>query len=384
MATPYPYVSGAVLTAAQLNDGQNLPINDVTANYVLVNNDRYKRVIMNNAGSTTITVNNNVFVAGDIIWCYNKGAGSTVITAGAGVTVNTASSLTLAQYGGGYLLALSASTFTFFSGGAPVYGTATGGIGSPTSVTISGVNYQYLTFTSTGTLTVTRAGFFDYLAVGGGGGSNYWSSPTRAGGGGGNGCLVIGSIYLSTNQTITIGGGGSFADLGVTTQGGDTSIAATSPFTQTAAGNTATINANTGGATGFTGGGFGSILGTTSQVITTIFGRNGGNSNATTNGGGGGGQSAVGGNGSGSTGGAAGAGFDVSVFIGGSELRKAMGGGGGGSVTGGAAATGGVAGSATTTPPNGNANSGGGGGAGYGPQTSGNGGSGICYIRWKV
>jgi hypothetical protein len=41
------------------------------------------------------------------------------------------------------------------------YGTATGGVGSPTAVTISSVNYQYLTFTSTGTLTITKAGLFD-------------------------------------------------------------------------------------------------------------------------------------------------------------------------------------------------------------------------------
>ncbi len=117
MATPYPYVSGAVLTAAQLNDGQNLPINDVTANYVLVNNDRYKRVIMNNAGSTTITANNNVFVAGDVVQISNKGAGSTVITAGAGVTINTAGSLTLAQWQGGTLYFTSASAAIFFISG---------------------------------------------------------------------------------------------------------------------------------------------------------------------------------------------------------------------------------------------------------------------------
>ena len=377
MATPYPYVSGAVLTAAQLNDGQNLPINDVTANYVLVNNDRYKRVIMNNAGSTTITVNNNVFVAGDIIWCYNKGAGSTVITAGAGVTVNTAGSLTLAQYGGGYLLALSASTFTFFSGGAPAYGTATGGIGSPTSVTISGVNYQYLTFNATGTLTVTRAGFFDYCAVGGGGGNGHTST---GGGGGGSGVLLIGSVYLDANQTITIGGGSATADYRNIHSAGDTIIAATSPFSVTAGGN---VSANTSTNNFPTvGGGMGCNNNLTARAITQAYGKIGGSS--VSEGGGGGGFTGAGGNSTTTVGGAGGAGFDVSVFIGGSELRKAMGGGGGAPTTGGAAATGGVGGSNNTTPSNGNANSGGGGGGGYGVTTTGNGGSGICYIRWKV
>ena len=36
MTTPFPFVSGTVLTAQQLNDIQNLPISDKTANYVLV------------------------------------------------------------------------------------------------------------------------------------------------------------------------------------------------------------------------------------------------------------------------------------------------------------------------------------------------------------
>lgn len=385
MATPYPYVSGAVLTAAQLNDGQNLPINDVTANYVLVNNDRYKRVIMNNAGSTTITVNNNVFVAGDIIWCYNKGAGSTVVTAGAGVTVNTAGSLTLAQYGGGYLLALSASTFTFFSGGAPIWGRATGGIGAPTAVTIGGINYEYLTFNSTGTLTVTRSGFFDYLAVGGGGGAQDIGSGI-AGGGGGAGQVIVGSVYLSANQTITIGAGSSKYSYSVTrNQAGNTSVGAGSPNLITALGN---LNSNSGTTNlGYIGGGQGAGNNTNAFAATetTALGFNGGNSNnATTNAGGGGGQSGRGGNGSGTTGGTGGAGYDRSVFIGGSASLIAQGGAGGGSVTGGTAATGGVAGSATTTPPSGGANTGQGGGGGYGAITTGNGGSGICYIRWVV
>jgi hypothetical protein len=36
MTTPFPFVTGQVLTAAQLNDIQNLPISDKTADYVLV------------------------------------------------------------------------------------------------------------------------------------------------------------------------------------------------------------------------------------------------------------------------------------------------------------------------------------------------------------
>ena len=269
------------------------------------------------------------------------------------------------------------------------YGEATGGIGAPTAVTIGGVDYEYLTFNATGTLTVTTAGWFDYLLVGGAGGGAYDSvNPNRAGAGGGAGQVRFGSIYLDADQTVTIGAGAAPpTGTGKLVKAGDTSIAATSPFTQTASGNVCTeyINARTGA---FIGGGFGSHSGGGTPLTiagSTVNGFQGGSSDNTTNAGGGGGNTAIGGNGSSTTGGAAGAGVDVSVFIGGSELRKAMGGGAGGSGTGGAAATGGVAGTTNTTANSAGANTGGGGGGGYGiPLTNGNGGSGICYIRWSV
>jgi hypothetical protein len=288
----------------------------------------------------------------------------------------------LAQNGGGYLLALSASSYIFFNlGGGSAYGTATGG--SSSSITIGAINYTLLTFTSTGTLTVTKAGFFDYLAVGGGSGNGYYVAGANAGAGGGSGCLQIGSIYLDTNQTITIGGGSATAQWLNVHTASNTSIAATSPFTQTIGGNVSDGDSSGIGRIAV-GGGMGSIAAQTSIAYTSAYGRNGGNSTASTNAGGGGGQSAVGGNGTSTTGGAGGAGFDVSVFISGSALFKAMGGAGGGTVTGGTAATNGVAGSTNATPSNGNVNSGGGGGGGVGVTTTGNGGSGICYIRFEV
>jgi hypothetical protein len=115
MTTPFPFVAGQVLTAAQLNDIQNLPISDKTASYTLLVGDVTKRTIMNSASATTITVDDSIFTVGDVIQVANKGAGVCTITAGAGVTINTSGSLALAQYGGGYLLCLSASTFTFFN-----------------------------------------------------------------------------------------------------------------------------------------------------------------------------------------------------------------------------------------------------------------------------
>jgi hypothetical protein len=172
MTTPFPFVSGATLTAQQLNDIQNLPISDKTTSYVLAGGDETKRTIMNAAGATTITVNDSIFAVGDVIQIANKGAGTCTITAGAGVTVNTSSSLALAQHGGGYLLCLSASTFTFFSGGGASYGTATGG--SSSSITVGGINYTLLTFTSSGTLTVTKSGLFDLFVIGGGAGGGHY------------------------------------------------------------------------------------------------------------------------------------------------------------------------------------------------------------------
>jgi Tfp pilus assembly protein FimT len=107
-------LAGQVLTAEQLNDIQNLPISDKTADYVLVVGDVTKRTIMNSASATTITVDDAIFTESDVIQVANKGAGTCTITAGAGVTINTSGSLALAQYGGGYLVAISASQFVFF------------------------------------------------------------------------------------------------------------------------------------------------------------------------------------------------------------------------------------------------------------------------------
>jgi hypothetical protein len=114
MATPFPFVAGAVLEAAELNAITTLPLNDQTASYTLVVGDVGKRVVMNVASANTVTVNNSIFGVGDTVQIVNKGAGVSTVTAGAGVTINTSDSLALAQYQSGTLVALSASTFLFF------------------------------------------------------------------------------------------------------------------------------------------------------------------------------------------------------------------------------------------------------------------------------
>ena len=63
------------------------------------------------------------------------------------------------------------------------YGVATGG--SSSSITVGTQAYTLLTFTSTGTLTVTKAGLFDVLMVGGGGGGGAIGAGDGGGGGGG-------------------------------------------------------------------------------------------------------------------------------------------------------------------------------------------------------
>jgi hypothetical protein len=118
MTTPFPFVAGAVLQASQLNAITTLPINDQTASYSLVVGDVGKRVVMDVATANTVTVDDSIFAAGDTVEVLNKGAGTTTITAGAGVTISSTSALGLVTNQGGKLIALSASAFLFVASAA--------------------------------------------------------------------------------------------------------------------------------------------------------------------------------------------------------------------------------------------------------------------------
>jgi len=380
MATPFPFGSGNVLTAAQMNAITTLPINDQTASYVALVGDVGKRIVMNVASGNTVTINNSVFSVGDEIFIANKGAGSTTVTAGAGVTINTASSLVLAQHGGGTLVALSASVFTFFSGGGNSYGTATGG--SSSSITVGGINYTLLSFTTDATLTVTKAGLFDVMLIGGGGGGGT-RNPSFGGGGGGAGGVAVATIFLAaTTHAVDVGAGaadklqGSSSYLGSLTVG------------------SAVAPVGVGGGGGHSGFGLALNGGSGGGAANSSFGLgisgqgNSGAVGADTNtdaggAGGGGGAGAAGSIGTISVGGAGGVGIEVNTFIGGISTFKAAGGGGqrksGSSGAGGNG--GGGAGTTTGTGVIGTANTGGGGGGG---DTGGAGGSGIVYVRFKV
>ena len=379
------FTAGQILTAAQMDALQandyNQTVSTKTDSYVLVAADKGTRLVMNAGTAKTFTVNSGLFAAGDTLFIQNIGVGTATITAGT-ATVTTAGSLALAQWGGGTLYFTSASAAIFFSGGGGAnYGTATGGIGSPTSVTIGGINYQYLQFNATGTLTVTKAGLFDVLLFGGGAASPQTTIPMGGAGGGG---ISQQTIYLDANATVTIGGGGSTYTVSTEYQfgaGSSTQIGAI-PTAIAALGGTSNMSSATGKGILFTGGGMGSYAGQTNTGVDSIQGFKGGNSSGVANGAGGGGAAQAGGNGSGSVGGTGGNGYDVSAFIGSTALGKGAGGGGSGTVAGGTAGLGGVAGS-TGAGIAGPANSAAGAG-GSNNAAGANGGSGIVYVRFKV
>ena len=116
MALPTVFTSGDVFTASNANllrsNQYNKTTSTKTANYVLVAADVGTRVLMNAAGSTTITVNTSLFAAGDTLEISNIGAGVCTITSGT-CTVTSSSSLALAQYVSGTLFFTSASAAIF-------------------------------------------------------------------------------------------------------------------------------------------------------------------------------------------------------------------------------------------------------------------------------
>jgi hypothetical protein len=259
------------------------------------------------------------------------------------------------------------------------YGVATGGTSS--SITVGGLAYTLLTFTSSGTLTVTKAGLFDVLLIGGGaGGGNVGSGGSAAtGSGGGAGGIMVGSVFLDANTTVTVGAkglgaanstSGSLSRLGTTTD----------DFTATGgiavAGNNYVAAGNSG-----VGQRFGQ---------NTAFGGGGASGVAFQSSAGGGGTGGLATSGSGGTGGTGGAGTDISPFITGATALRAGGGGGGGVSVGGTGGSGGGGNGAVATNAGSNATlngSGGGGGAaaaGNQNRNGGDGSDGIVYVRFKV
>lgn len=234
------------------------------------------------------------------------------------------------------------------------------------------------TFTSSGTFTVP-AGVtsIDIFVLGGGaagGGSSDLEGeyPAAAGGGGGGYTNTIKSYSVTPGQTfsVTIGAGGAAASPGWGTGG-------------------------TGGTTSFgsvisAGGGYGGEGGSQDQQRKGGSGGSGGGGSTHATGYAGGSD---GGNGNGNTGyhaGGSGQGRTTRAFAESSNTLYAGGGGGGpgrwsGTRAAGGAGGGGMGGNLNVGPGSGSANTGGGGGGGGSSGSwcyGGNGGSGICIVRW--
>ena len=209
MTTPFPFTSGQVLTAAQMNAITSLPLNDQTASYTALVGDVGKRIVMNVASANTVTFNNNVFAASDTIEVLNKGAGATTITAGAGVTLNGLS-LVLSQYQGASITFLSASVALVFPTG--------GSVKTP----------RITRFTADGTFTPAAGVTYAVAHIRGGGGG---SGGSTAGGAGGTSSVAFASGTISATGgnlgNATAGGGGtsylSVAGVANSGQGGWTS-----------------------------------------------------------------------------------------------------------------------------------------------------------------
>lgn len=373
LVSGYPTVS--LNLAEHIDD--NVAFNAATINaqtgttytFVLADATEGKLVTATNASPQTYTVppeSSVAYPAGSILRILNQGAGVVTVAAGSGVTIN-GTPLTLAQYKGAAIQKTGTDTWTFipFSGGvgsAAISDTPTG----------SYTGYEYWSFTASGTLTVTTAGFADVLVVGAGasGGANW------GGGGGAGGHLYVTDAYLPAGTlTVTVGAGGAASSLSLIANNGNPSRLGSlySPGGGFGAG---TGTASHTGGNGASGGGGYRPAGV-GGAGTSAIGYNGGTSNQVSASGGGGGAGAVGGNTSSSNvAGNGGAGLANSIT--GSSVTRA-GGGGGGGITAGSGGSGGGGAGGNVTGTAGTANTGGGGGGG--DSASGAGGSGIVIVR---
>ena len=340
-----------------------LPVNNQSGTtYIFTLDDARRLITATNANAKTFTIPPQTSVTwanNSMIRVVNYGAGALTIAGGLGVTVtNTAT--TIAQYQGAVAIRTGSDAWTLvpFGGGAisnaNFSNTATG------TYSADGKNYKFITFTGSGTLSVTKDGFADVVVVGGGGGSG-----VSQGGAGGAGGYIANTIFINTGTyTVTIGGGGgNGGSTGPGGMGGATRFAML-----TAEGGGGGGFQSTAGGSGGSGGGGGQFAGAGGAFAQQ--GRNGGSNN-----GGGGGAGGIGANGFG-IGGPGTGGVGLSSSITGSAVFRA--GGGAGYAPGPSATTGGAGGGGNTWQA-GAANTGGGGGA-----DGGTGGSGVVIVRVAV
>ena len=89
------------------------------------------------------------------------------------------------------------------------YGTFTGG----TALATPPSGYTGAAFTSDGTMTVTKAGLFEVLAIGGGAGGGSNNVGSLSSGGGGAGAVTVTTVYLAAGTHAVVVGAGGAQDL---------------------------------------------------------------------------------------------------------------------------------------------------------------------------
>ena len=385
------FTAGAVLTAANLNTAFNaLTIRTVTGTSdTLVLADNGGGVTYSNAAATTSTIPPNssvAFAVGTKIVLINLGAGVVTVTAGAGVTVNGAT-LTLAQNAGGTCIKTATNTWSFLP-----FSSGVGAANFSDTATGTYTGFKYLTFSASGTINISTAGFADIVVVGGGGGGGI-------GGGGAGGSLVVNNAFLPVGAlTVTVGAGGAAQTVNAHGINGSSSQVSVDGAVGGGGGGGiggASTDTTTTGQPGGSGGGSGQTTSGTGVAGASQLGQGsaGGTSTAVSAGAGGGGSGAVGSNAAVNTGGAGGNGTTTSIagttptgaYVAGTYAYGG-GGGGGGTTTGGAGGSGGggTGMSNTSGMTAGAVNKGGGGGGRYNTNVAAAGGSGIVIVRVAV
>ena len=400
MATPYVISSDLVsaypaksLEIAQYIDGFKSDLALVQnaqtgTTYTLAAADFTKLVTLSNASPVAVTLPLEATVpwpAGTTLRLLNQGAGLVTVAGAVGVTIN-GTPLTLGQYKGANLIKTGTNTWTFIpfaSGvGAAVYSDANTG-------TYTG--FAYKTFTSSGTLTVTTAGFADIVVCGGGGQGGSGTTLSGAGGGGGaGGSIALTNAYLPVGTwTVKVGGAGApsvVATYASPSGGLGGSLRAGWPV----------ANVGADGGSGGGGGGGGAYAGGTGLGP---YGFDGGSTSGANGGAsGGGGAGALGANSASSgNGGNGGAGTTTNIagttptgaYVAGSYAYGGGGGGGTYNATAGTGTSGGGNGADfVNNATAGAANKGGGGGGGFannsGQSVGALGGSGFVIVRVAV
>ena len=227
-----------------------------------------------------------------------------------------------------------------------------------------GVTYDYWTFTSSSSITVSTAGLADVLVVGGGGGG----ATGDGGGGGAGGMNVLTNVYIPAgSQTVTVGAGG--VQPGASAFGNIGNTSSLYIFRGLGGGGGGRTARGGDGGSGGGGGGSGVANQPGGKAVDTTQGNNGGQSGSSTQqGAGGGGAGAAAATATAATNNPGGAGLANSIT--GTSVTYAAGGNGD---------------SSTEPAPSGTANTGNGGhGRDSSVGTAGAGGSGIVIVRYPI